>query len=241
MVSSLLLRGLLAGVLAGFLAASFSYFVGEPPLERALQFETAALEARGEPEEPQIVSRKVQRGAGLFAAHIVYGAAIGGLFSLVFALCFGRIGSFDPQVLAALLAALGFAAFVLVPDLKYPASPPAVGSAETIGMRTTLYFAMLAISLLAMVLAATLAPPLAARLGAFNGALISAAVFILVAGGAALALPSIDEVPQGFPASVLWDFRLASLGARAVLWGVLGISFAAMAQNWLNSREQSRA
>src|ERR687888_1079969 len=104
MVSGLLLRGLLAGVLAGFLAAGFAFFAGEPPTERALHFEAASAEAAGKPQEPEIVSRSVQRSAGLFTAYVVYGAAIGGLFSLVFALAYGRIGNFDPRSLAALLA-----------------------------------------------------------------------------------------------------------------------------------------
>jgi predicted cobalt transporter CbtA len=232
-VSGLLLRGLLAGILAGLLAAGFSSFAGEPSIERAIAFENAANQAAGQLPEPEIVSRSVQRGAGLFTASVIYGAALGGLFSLIFALAYGRVGGFDPRTLSSLLALAGFVALVLVPELKYPANPPAIGAAETIGARTALYFAMLAISLLAMILAVTLAPPLAARLGAWNSVLISAAVFVIVAGMAALALPAIDEVPADFPANILWNFRLASIGARAVLWGTLGLAFGGMTQIWL--------
>ena len=104
MVSGLLLRGLLAGILAGVLAAGISFLAGEPSIERAIAFETALEQAAGQPSEPEIVSRSVQRGAGLLTAYIVYGAAIGGLFSLVFALAYGRVNGFDPKALAALLA-----------------------------------------------------------------------------------------------------------------------------------------
>ncbi|MGH6801179.1 MAG: CbtA family protein, partial [Methylocella sp.] len=171
--------------------------------------------------------------AGLFTAYIVYGAALGGLFGLIFALAYGRSNGLDPKALSALLALAGFVAMGLVPELKYPANPPAIGAPETIGARTALYFAMLAISLLAMVLAATLAPHFAARLGSWNGALVSAAIFVAVAGLAALALPPAGEVPVNFPASVLWNFRLASIGARAVLWAALGLTFGGMTQIWL--------
>jgi len=238
-VSGLLLRGLLAGILAGLLAAGFSFLAGEPSIERAIAFETAMERAAAQPSEPEIVTRSVQRGAGLLTAYIVYGAAIGGLFSLVFALAYGRVKGFDPKALSALLAFAGFVTMVLVPELKYPANPPAIGAPETIGARTALYFAMLAISLLAMILAATLA--LAARLGPWNGALVSAAVFVAAAGLAALALPPVDEVPVNFPASVLWNFRLASIGARAVLWTALGLTFGAMTQIWLRRGKPSRA
>ena len=233
MVSGLLLRGLLAGLLAGMLAAAFASVAGEPSIERAIAFESAADAAAGQTPATEIVSRSVQRGAGLFTASLVYGAALGGLFSLAFALAYGRVGEFDPRTLSALLAAAGFVALVLVPELKYPANPPAIGEAATIGARTTLYFALLAISFLAMILAAMLAPPLVARLGAWNGTLIAAAVFVVVAGIASLAMPPVDEVPAGFPANVLWNFRLASIGARAVLWGSLGLGFGGLTQIWL--------
>jgi len=240
-VSGLLLRGLLAGILAGLLAAGFSFLAGEPSIERAVAFEAAVEQATAQPSEPEIVSRSVQRGAGLLTAYVVYGGAIGGLFSLVFAFAYGRVDGFDPKTLSALLAFAGFVAMVLVPELKYPANPPAIGAAETIGARTALYFAMLAVALLAMILAATLALPLTARLGSWNGVLVSAAVFVAVAGMAALALPPVDEVPVNFPASVLWNFRLASIGARAVLWAALGLTFGGMTQIRLRGRKPGRA
>jgi predicted cobalt transporter CbtA len=230
-VGGLLLRGLIAGVLAGFLAAGFSFFAGEPPLERALAFEASTAEPSA--SEPELVSRATQGGAGLFAAHIVYGAAAGGFFSLAFAISFGRSNDLDPRALSGLLAIAGFVALVLVPELKYPANPPGVGEAATIGARTTLYFGMLAISLLTMILAAMLAPFLVARLGPWNGGLACAAVFVLITAFAAAALPAVDEFPAGFPASVLWNFRMASLGARAVFWAALGLSFGVLAELWL--------
>lgn len=233
MVSGLLLRGLLAGLFAGLLAASFSFVTAEPSIERAIAFERAAEVSEGHAPEAEIISRSVQRGAGLFTASLVYGAALGGLFSLVFAIAYGRAGSLSPRALSAVLAAAAFAVLVLLPDLKYPSNPPGASEAASIGTRTALYFAALAISLLAMLLAVTLAPHLAVRLGSWNGTLTAAAIFILVAGLAMLALPPVDEVPAGFPATVLWNFRLASIGARAVLWGTLGLTFGVLTQNWL--------
>ena len=46
-----------------------------------------------------------------------------------------------------------------------------------------------------------------------------------VAGGLALALPGIQEIPKDFPATLLWGFRLSSLGTQAVLWAALGVGF----------------
>jgi hypothetical protein len=55
-----------------------------------------------------------------------------------------------------------------------------------------------------------------------------------------VALPPVDEVPVNFPASVLWNFRLASIGARAVLWAALGLAFGAMTQIWFRGGMKGR-
>ncbi|QBR72196.1 hypothetical protein CU048_13985 [Beijerinckiaceae bacterium] len=237
MVGGILLRGLLAGIIAGLFAAGFLSFAGEPSIERAIAYESAAESASGHMAEPELVSRSVQRGAGLWIASTVYGAAIGGFFSLAFAFAYGRLGSHDPRILSVLLACMGFVAMVLVPELKYPSNPPAIGAPETIAARTAVYFGMLAISVLAMIFSATLLKLLAARLGSWNGALASAAVFVAIVGSAAVALPSVDEVPSDFPANVLWNFRVASLGARAILWTTLGLAFGAMTHMWFSLGE----
>ncbi|VTZ48430.1 conserved membrane hypothetical protein [Methylocella tundrae] len=231
MVGQLLWRGMLAGVIAGLFATSFAFLAGEPSVDRAIAFESAAARAAGEPEEPQIVSRAVQRSAGLVTAAVVYGAGLGGLFALAFAFANGRVGALEPRAVAALLAAAGFIAVVLIPALKYPPNPPAIGRPETIGMRTALFFSMLFFSVLAMILASLLRGRLARRFGGWNAGLVSAGAFLTAVVVAALVLPSINEVPDNFPADVLWRFRLAALGAQAVLWSVIGLGFGVLAQS----------
>lgn len=44
------------------------------------------------------------------------------------------------RALSAWLALGAFVALVIVPNIKYPANPPAVGDPETIGTRTGLFF-----------------------------------------------------------------------------------------------------
>lgn len=142
MAGRLLLRGMLAGIVAACLAFLFARVFGEPQVNLAIGYEAAMDAAAGEPPEVELVSRAVQATAGLLTAAVMYGAAYGGVFALVFAAAYGRIGRFSPRMLAMLLAAGGFVAVVLVPDLKYPANPPGVGNHETIGLRTMAYFEM---------------------------------------------------------------------------------------------------
>jgi Probable cobalt transporter subunit (CbtA) len=230
MVGSLLLRGMLVGVVAGLLAFGFAKVFGEPQVDRAIAFEEQMSEAKGEAPEPALVSRALQAGLGLFTGVVVYSAAIGGLFSLVFAFVYGRVGSLAPRGTAALLALGGFVAIVLVPDLKYPANPPSVGDPDTIGFRTELFFIMLVISVAALVLAVALARRLRARYGAWNATLLAGLAFVVAIAIAQYALPDINEVPEQFSAVVLWRFRVAALGIQVVLWTTIGLLFGVVAE-----------
>ncbi len=152
MVGQLLLRGMLAGVVAGLLTFGFARVAGEPQVNQAIAFEEAHAHSHhhdGEADEPELVSRATQAGVGLLTGVVTYGAAFGGLFALTFALIYGRGSKLQARPLAAWMALAGFVALTIVPNLKYPANPPAVGDPDTIGMRTALFFALIAISLAA--------------------------------------------------------------------------------------------
>lgn len=239
MMGKLLVAGMLAGLVAGLISFGFFKLAGEPSVERAIAFEQAMDKAkdRAGAAEPEIVSRSVQSGFGLLTGVAVYGAALGGLFALGFALAYRRMGDFGPRATAAILAGLGFVSVHLVPALKYPAAPPSVGAVETIGSRTSLYFAFLFLSLAAMIAAGALRPRLAPSLGGAKAALVAAGAYILVMACVALALPPVSETPEGFPVDVLWQFRAASLAGQALMWAVLGLTFGAAAERLLAHEE----
>jgi predicted cobalt transporter CbtA len=249
MVGTLLIRGMAVGVLAGLLCFGFLRVFGEPQVGRAITFESQLHEHKGhdmpvmgtaatpkEQPEPELVSREVQAGLGLLTGVVIYSAAFGGLFALAFALAYGRIGDVSPRATAALLAILGLVAVYIVPNLKYPANPPSVGDADTIGMRTALYFSMIAISLATIIASGMLRARLQPRLGAWNAALIAGAAYLIAMLVVGLALPTVNEVPEQFPAVVLWQFRIASVGAQIVMWGTLGLAFGALAERVSFSR-----
>ena len=72
--------------------------------------------------------RDTQAGLGLLTGVAVFGTALGGLFSLVFAFAYGRLGALRARGTSALLALFGFVSVAIVPFLKYPPNPPAVGN-----------------------------------------------------------------------------------------------------------------
>jgi hypothetical protein len=233
MVGNLLLRGMLVGVFAAVLAFGFARTFGEPQVDRAIAFEDQMSKAKGEAPAPELVSRDVQTSIGLFTGLAIYGAAMGGLLSLVFAFGYGRFGRMSPRALAALLALSAFVAISLVPAIKYPPNPPAIGDAETIGPRTTLFFLMLLLSVTALVSAVALARHLSARYGIWNASIIASVAFVLGIGLIEYGMPTINEVPDQFSAVVLWKFRVAALGIHAVLWTAIGLGFGYAAERML--------
>ena len=238
MVRSLLVRGMLVGIVAGLLSFVFLKIYGEPQVDVGVAFEAqvdaakaAAAAASSVDEGHELVSRHTQAGLGLFTAVMVYSVAFGGLFGLAFAFAYRRVpGAVTPQGVSLLLAAAGFVAVYLVPNLKYPANPPSVGNPETIGIRTALYFLMIAISIAAMIGAFSLKRLLARRLGDWNSTLAVVAYYVVIVAIAGLLLPAINEVPELFPAVVLWKFRIASIGAQIIMWATLGLLFGALTQ-----------
>jgi predicted cobalt transporter CbtA len=253
MVGILLLRGMAVGALAGLLCFVFLKLVGEPALDRAIQFESASHETHADPasaghqhaadhthadnhdhadhshgDDVELVSRATQSGIGLFTGVVVYSAAFGGLFALAFAFAFGRIGALDARATAALLAAGAFIALYLVPSLKYPANPPSIGSGDTIGQRTSFFFLMIVISLGAATFATMLRQRLAAKLDGWTATVVACVAYIAVVAIAGALLPVFDEVPAQFPANVLWQFRIASIGAQLLMWVTIGFAFGAL-------------
>ena len=229
MVWTLVRRGLVVGAVAGLLAGAFAFVFGEPLVQDAIELERSASAGRSTSPPAAhaagwVFSRSEQRG-GLLLATALYGIAAGGLFAIAFAALRGRGSTRTDWELATRLAGAVFVAIVLVPFVKYPPNPPAVGDPSTIGDRTALYLTLLAGAALAMLAAARVmwsirhdAPPWARPLA-------GGATFVAVAGGLALALPGMSELPNDVPAQLVWDFRLSSLGTQAVLWSALGIGF----------------
>ena len=257
MAGKLLLRGMLVGIVAALLSFTFLKVYGEPAVDRAIAFEAQVAQAKEKAKadeaiakglpapapEPdyEIFSRSTQSGIGLLTGVGVYNIAFGGIFALAFALAFGRMSQTGPRGTAAILAALGFVAIYLVPNLKYPANPPSIGDPDTIGLRTGLYFSMIAMSLAAMIAAGKLRGLLLHRLGYWNATLVAGAFYLVAVVAAGLLFPAVNEVPAEFSATVLWQFRTASLGAQLIMWGSIGILFGILAERLLASSASARS
>ncbi|WP_214324660.1 CbtA family protein [Nonomuraea sediminis] len=230
MIRTLLVRGLLVGLLAGLIAGGFAFVFGEPRVESAIALEEAhaAQNAGHDHGEEELVSRPGQK-VGLFLATGLYGLAVGGIFALVYAGLRGRVGPRSEGGLALAAAGTAFAAVILVPFVKYPANPPAVGDPDTITGRTLLYVVMVLVGLAATAIAVATARRVTT--GPWARWVAAVAAFLVPVIAAWLLLPTVNEVPADFPATLLWQFRLASLGTQLVFWTAFGVLF-----GWLSDR-----
>jgi hypothetical protein len=222
---------MLAGLLAGLLDFAFARIFAEPLINSAIAFEDHMHELARDPPGPELVSRAVQSTVGLLTGVVVYSCALGGIFALVFAYAQGRIGRIGVRGIAAILAAGAFVVLFLVPQLKYPANPPSIGDPATIRSRTALYFAMIVWSMAAAMAALLAARRMLRRSGIWNAALGGGAVYIMLVALTMELLPAVNEVPKDFSATVLWQFRITSLGGHALLLATLGLVFGAWTEH----------
>ena len=234
----LLVRGLLAGLLAGIATFFVAYVVGEPSIGAAISVEEAGgaadhdhgtATATEDHDHGTVVPRSLQSTTGLATGTIVAGLTLGGLISVVSALALGRFGRLGPRSTVLLVTGLGLLATYVVPYLAYPPNPPAVGQGDTIGYRTALYFILVAVSLIVGVTAVVVARRLAVRWGAWYATLACAAAYAVIMLVAVAIMPTYDEVPADFPATVLYEFRRASMITQLALWGFVGLATAEVA------------
>jgi hypothetical protein len=255
-------RGLLAGALAGVLAFVFARIFLEPVIELAIGYEDgigAAHEAletaagaagHSHGEEGGGFTRAIQMNIGMGLGVLLFSIAIGALFAVVFAVAYGRVGNVSAKLLSLYVAGGMLVSAFIVPALKYPPSPPALSLDETIRQRTLLYLLMVVLSVALFVAAVYLRGRLVEKLGAWNATLAAGAGYIVAIGVVMLVLPTIDETPaplkndagtivyEGFPADLLYDFRLYALGTQVVIYATIGLVFGVLASRLFEGKRQ---
>jgi predicted cobalt transporter CbtA len=229
-VSAYLRRGMAAGLLVGLLAGLFAFVVGEPVLDKAIALEEASEGVHHE----EIFSRSTQK-VGLFFATGLFGVTVGGVFGVAYAFFRDRLAAGSDLGRSISLSGAIFVGAFLIPFLKYPANPPSVGDPSTIRERTVAYFALVALSLLTVLVAWLSARALKARgFDAPRRRLMVGAGLVLVVAVLFLSLPAGPSA-EGFPSGVLWAFRFSSLGTQVVFWAALGLLF-----GWLCERARRK-
>lgn len=224
-------RGALAGLVSGVFGAVFLWLVTEKQIRAALVVEAAGSSAAGGHDE--MFSRTTQVLGGMLAT-VLYGLFIGVIFGIVCAIIWARLPVLSTFTRSMRLAALGFAGWVLIPALKYPANPPSVGDPATVGQRTSSFLALLAASVFLLFAAWSLWRKLTER------GVDGARRFSIVVGGYSFViglfyavLPGSGDNSSAIPADLLWHFRLDSIGGQLLVWITMGTAF-----GWLATRAE---
>ena len=118
---------------------------------------------------------------------------MGALVAVAYVILHGRT-RIRPRSLAWGIAAFGFFGVYLLPFVKYPANPPAIGHPFTIKTRGVLYLTMVAGSVLLLALAIYLAKRLMARFAALPAIVIAVAAFLVAYGLLIGLLPSLGHL-----------------------------------------------
>lgn len=231
--SAVLKRALLAGLLVGIALGVYVLVVVEPVMSDAIALEErlgdnhthAATDAVHTHGDDALVSRRGQLVGG-FVASVLLSVIVAGVFGTIFSAIRHRLPGRVDFHRSLWLAAVGFVAVALIPGLKYPASPPAVGDAATVGERSVNWISLVVASIIVVLLLSRISTWLRSRFDDASRSCLVAVASVAAFGALLLVFPSTpDSISPDIPAALVWDFRLRSLGSLAVLWAGIGAGF----------------
>lgn len=241
--------GLSSGLLAGVTTFGYARLQMAPLIESAIDYEGERGHAQasltgGHSHEHEVFSRAVQENLGAAVGTIAFGVIVGALFAVALTMVLAALKRHgvpaDLRGTSVATAAAGFVTVALMPFLAYPANPPGVGTPDTAGERTSLYLAILVVSIAVAAAALAAALRLQTRIGQAPAAVAAVAGYLVLMTLVIVAAPSIREVPEplpgadgtvafpGFPAELLADFRMSSIISHAVMWMVVAATFVVM-------------
>ena len=213
---------LFSGAISGLILAGMNLIVVEPFIDKAIGFETARHVAAGEhiDTNEQNSYRFWQKSTSLIAGSIL-GMAYGSLLGIVYAFINKALPFSKDIKKTVFLSLVIYAVVFLIPFLKYPGNPPAVGNPDTIYIRESLYLGFLAISTISTLGLGILfykfksVKHISIIIPIIYAAIISSAFFIFP--------PNPDKI--SIPMDLVYSFRIASALTQLGFWIILGIIF----------------
>jgi Probable cobalt transporter subunit (CbtA) len=225
-----ILRGALSGVIAGILGFGFARIFAEPVINKAIDYESGrdsvlamlnhAAGRAVAPDGPEIFSRHIQSTIGIATGIIAFSAAMGALVAVAYLVLHGRY-NIRPRQLAWMIAGFGFLGIYLLPFVKYPANPPAIGHTFTIATRGQLYLTMVAGSLILLGLAVVAARRLTPRFGMLNAVLLSGLGFLVVYCVLIGLLPSLGDLGANIAQTSQFGYARAATETPQAIVNVL--------------------
>ena len=217
---------LLSGAIAGAVLGLINQGIVEPFIDKAIGIETQKQVNAGKIIDfAQQSQYRIYQKEGEIVAATVLGTSLASLFGVVFVYSRSSLAGSNNKKKALILAGLMFFVLFLVPALKYPANPPAVGNPATIYYRESLFIGFIAVSGFSTLGLALLYRKLGKNQSKRKigiPLIIYAAIMI---GAYVIFPPNPDRIT--IPMDLIMSFRIASVFTTSIFWGLLGIIFGA--------------
>ena len=222
---------LLAGAIAGTILGIINQVAVEPYIEQAIELEMHNTAQSGQVINPaEFAAYRFWQKGGEIIAGTILGLSIGSLYGIVFAYTRGSIsGTNNNKKKALLVAGIMWFVLFLMPALKYPPNPPAVGDPETIYYRQSLYVAFLAISGFSALGLAFLYRKMVMESSnntKKKAIIIIPSAYAAIMAGAYLAMPANPDAINA-PIDLVIGFRITSAITISMFWALLGVIFGA--------------
>lgn len=221
---------LLSGAIAGTILGVLNQAIVEPYIDRAISIETENAVKEGDVIDlVELQNYRLWQKGGEIAAGTVLGMSLGALFGIVFVYSRPLLLPHSNSNIRKALILAGIMWFVLflIPALKYPANPPAVGDPETIYYRESLYIGLVAISGFSALGLALLYRKSGNKVPNNRYRFITVLIIYtaIIAGAFYILPPNPDKI--SVPQDLVQDFRIASALTMSIFWGLLAIIFGA--------------
>ena len=219
---------LLSGAIAGTLLGLINQVIVEPYIDKAIGIETQREINAGKIIDPsqQLQYRMWQKG-GEVAASTIYGISLSALFGIVFVYSRNSLPGSNNKKKALVLTGIMFVVLFLIPTLKYPASPPAVGNPDTIYSRESFYVGFIAISgfsslALALLYTKKIINKNNRPSKSKENIAIPLLLYVVIMGCAYLLFPpNPDKITISM--DLIMTFRIAGAFTIGIFWGLMGI------------------
>jgi predicted cobalt transporter CbtA len=219
---SFILITLVSGAIAGTMLGLINQLLVEPYIDQAIAIEVQNTIVSGEPvDQDELVQYRLWQKGGEIVAGAILGTSISALFGIVYTYSRDSLPGSNNKKKGLILAGIMFFVIFLIPALKYPANPPAVGDPETIESRESLYIGMLVISGFTALGVAILYR----RLGQTrkeSRKIIVPTIYVVIIALAFVVLPANpDEIT--ISSDLLMNFRIVTTITMGIFWGALGL------------------
>ena len=213
---------LISGAIAGTILGLINQLLVEPYIDQAIEIEVQNTVASGEPVDlDELVQYRLWQKGGEIVAGTILGTSISALFGIVYVYSRDSLPGSNNKKKGLILAGIMFFVIFLIPALKYPANPPAVGDPETIEYRESLYIGMLVISGFTALGVAILYRSFGQNRKESRKIIVPAIYTVIISLAFAVLPANPDEIT--ISSDLLMNFRIVTTITMGIFWGALGI------------------